>query len=1086
MTALPRKQDALARPSLGWGWAAALAAALGVLLATLPVALALQEERRKHFENELNIELRRAKEKVEAQIEDRILALVRMARRWERSPASKEEWEADATFYYQHFKSFQAIEWADPSQHIRWVIPLEGNGAVLGLDLGAEARRRESIRQAEERGEVVVSRTVELAQRGRGFLVLVPIARQGPSQGTLIGVFRIQDTLETILGQDFQSRFAMTVFDGDERIYHRELPGEPERGEWAQEGTFQVRNVEWRVRLQPAPSRMDPLWSMLPGAVLAAGGLVSVLVFIAVSLAFKDRWRARQFEALTRFQSAILDGTNYAIVSTHSSGIIRVFNKGAERLTGYRAEEVIGRVTPLIFHDPQELEARARQLSQELGQEVPPDQVFLAAQRLAGRGADGEWTYIRKDGSRVLIQLSLSAIRDAQGHISQFAGIAFDVSLRKQAELALVQAKEAAEEAARVKSDFLARMSHEIRTPLNGVIGMVDLTLGTPLSHQQRDFLETAQHSAHALLRLIDDLLHFSKLEARKLRLETLPFRLRDLLGETLKPLALRAHAKGLELLMAVPEDVPDALVGDPHRLRQVLLNLLENALKFTERGEVIVSVEREGHLSGQVRLRFSVTDTGIGIPEDKLAHVFEAFTQADEATTRKYGGTGLGLSICSQLVSLMGGRLQAESKVGRGSRFHFALALPLDGEPPARGLMANGERLSGLSVLVMVENASHRRILAELLRGWRMVPHEVSEPAAALAALEARHAAGSPIQLAILEVKLNERGGWDTARAMRADPRGASVPIILLLSTNESQVAGVPELEPCAWLLKPVSPSVLLETVQSLLSGGPRRLVSASQPGAGAPTRKPREVLVVEDNAVNQRIVTVLLERAGHHVFSVGTGLAAIEALRTRHYDVVLMDVQMPGMDGLEATRIIRSEEALRGGHVPIIALTAQDMKGDAQRCLDAGMDGYIAKPLKLATLLSALEELSVPGEARPPPRPSSGEPMDRERLLGHVGGDVQLMKEVVELFLAERPRLWAALDEAMARGDAREAARAAHKVKGALLNLTAEPAAAAARRLEEAAHQGHMEEAREALERLRLELVRLQGALEELSSEA
>lgn len=920
---------------------------MGVMIATLLLVHLLQQEKQKHFKSELDIELKRATEKVEAQMEERILALSRMARRWEvTGPLPREVWEDDVSLYYQHFKSFQAIEWADPSHHVRWIFPQRGNEAAEGVDLMSEPRRREALVRAEEGGAAEVSRTVELAQRGTGFLVFVPIVRQQRFEGTLIGVFRVQDTLETILGHDFRSRFAIKVFDGDQLIYQSQLPGVSEESGWTQEGSFRFRTVEWRVRLQPAPAWMDPLRSMLPEGVLAVGCLLSALVFVAVFLAHSARSRAQQLEELSSLHEAILDGTSFAIMSTSLDGIIRGFNKGAERMLGYSAEEVVGKVTPLAFHDAKELEERARKLSQALGREVTPDFEVLRPQ-VFGNGATSEWHLIRKDGSRVLIQLSIFPIRNAQGEITRFAGISFDITARKQAELGLVQAKEAAEEAARVKSDFLARMSHELRTPLSGIIGMVELTLKTALSPEQRDFLETAQDSARTLLRIINDILLFSQIEVKKLRLESTAFRLRELLQETLKPFELKAQEKRLELVMAVAQEVPEALVGDPLRLHQVLLNLLDNALKFTEAGQVRLTIEQEGQRPGRASLCFSVEDTGIGIPEHKRSLLFEAFTQADESISRRYGGTGLGLAIASQLVELMGGQLQVESRLGRGSRFHFTVEFPLASEAPA--------------------------------------------PAAV---------------------------------------------------TDSAQLAG--------------------------------RL----------PALTPREVLVVEDHTVNQRIVVNLLERAGHHVSVVDTGQAAIEALRVRRYDVVLMDVHMPGMDGLETTRIIRSEEASRGGRVPIIALTAQELEGDVQRFLQAGMDGYLPKPLEPSSLLRAIDARSSVAVGVAASLLSSEVVLDPARLLQQVGGDAALMKEVVELFLAELPMTWADLEAGLAHGDARQVAKASHKIKGALLNLTAGDAANAARRLEELGHQGRLAEAAQALERLRKELARLRGALEKLSA--
>lgn len=1000
---------------------------------------------------------------------------------------------------------------------VYYVEPYQGNEIALGFDVASHPTRLDALHAARDAGEMVATTRTTLVQGSRdqfGFLISLPVYRQGAPTATvdnrrenlvgfILGVFRIGDivnkSLTYLKPQNIDIQVVDTSAPPGKRLLHVHAPGAgpeaarlPEADETTyQHGlhavdTFTVAGRTWLVLCTPAPHFTHAVRNWQSWGALGVGLLFTVLATAYLSMHVD---RTAQIEHLVQQRTAELSTANQAlethmtermhveealrtseeylrtvvdsvldgIITIDARGMVLSFNLAAGKIFGYETADIIGKNVTTLMPEPYRSEHDGY-----LANYVRTGEAKIIG---IGREVVGQ----RKDGSTFPVDLAISEVHLDERRM--FVGITRDITERQEAAEALRQAKEAAEAATRAKSEFLANMSHEIRTPMNGVIGMVELLGNTALTSQQRDYLNMIVSSADTLLLLIDDILDFSKIEAGKLDLETIPFRLRDTVGDTLQTLAIRAADKGLELAYHIPPDVPDALIGDPVRLRQIIVNLVGNAIKFTEVGEVVVEVRSEPRPNTpdtQVCVSFAVRDTGIGIPVQQQQHIFQGFDQADSSTTRRYGGTGLGLAISSQLAAMMGGGMAVESAEGMGSTFTFTAVF----ETRKAGedmVPTSPESLQGLTVLVVDDNQTNRQILLEMLSNWGMQPTAVADGPAALAELEQAAQAQRAYPLVLLDVMMPEMDGFGLAARIRQHQALAGLRLLMLSSAGHADDhTRIRELGIARCLLKPVKQSDLFHAVTDALGMTTLQEVSTEPSAEARPEpHLSRHILLAEDGLINQKVAVDLLTQRGHTVVLAANGREALEAMASASFDLILMDVQMPEMDGFEATAAIRAQERVTGGHMPIIALTANAMTGDRERCLERGMDGYIAKPIRSADLYAAIEAVVTAGDrpqadergaavaptipAEPERHAEEPEPLlDWGRALAFLDGNERLLRDMAALFIAECPQLMANIQQAMLQQDTVVLRRAAHTLKGAADAFAAKPAVAAASRLE------------------------------------
>jgi PAS domain S-box-containing protein len=795
-----------------------------------------------------------------------------------------------------------------------------------------------------------------------------------------------------------------------------------------------------------------------------------------------DRKRAQ--EALHESEEQIrllMDSTAEAIYGIDQNGIITFANAAVLRLLGYeKGESLLGKSAHRVMHH-----------SYPDGRPFPAEECQIMNSRLRGIDVhlDGE-VFWRADGTSFSVEYWAYPIRKESEIVG--AVVTFlDITERMRVQAALVEAKQAAEAGSQAKSEFLANMSHEIRTPMNGIIGMTVLALETDLTAEQREYLSLVKSSADSLLHVINDILDFSKIEAGKLELEKIEFEIRDLFRDTLKTMAQRTDNKALEICARISPKVPMTLVGDPTRLRQLVVNLVGNAIKFTEQGNIVLNADLESSKDHEVTLHISVADTGMGIPKEKQKLIFDSFAQVDGSTTRRFGGTGLGLTISRQLVELMGGRIWVESEVGKGSTFQFTCNFLKGNKVASDQEEIAGRALPGMNVLVADSNEVNREIFSEMLKNWGMNATRAESGRAALDLLESAQKEGRPFRLAILDTGMPDVDGFEVLQQMQSNPAlGCEVIMLVSLKRHVADAERCRTLGVKYSLTKPIGQSELLDTILSAVTQkvAEEQVVSASASELEKPTSHPLNILLSEDNAVNQKLAIRLLERAGHHVTLAKTGKEAVSAWENSgetDFDLLLMDIQMPEMDGMEATAEIRSREKKSGKHVPILAMTAHAMRGDRERCLANGMDGYISKPIHPVDLFAEMERCLGLQKGNSPMMEKSQETselIDRVSLLERVEGDHELLNEMIQIFKEEAPALLNAMREALQSGDTVVLERSAHSLKGVVGNLSSKTTANAALKLEQDAKNSDMESAKLSLAEVERVMKLLLPALSDL----
>ncbi len=786
--------------------------------------------------------------------------------------------------------------------------------------------------------------------------------------------------------------------------------------------------------------------------------------------------------------SELLDNSNDAVIELSLDGTILGWNLGAKRIYGHEAANIVGNHISVILPPDRQLEFDRCIAMLKAGREIPP---FDTIRR-------------RADGTDVPVSITASPVRAKDARLKGYVSIARDISDRVRAAETLRDALEEAERASRTKSEFLANVSHELRTPMNAIIGMTELALDEELSSELRDYLETTRESADLLLTIVNDVLDISKLESGKFVLDEVNFSLRELIDETLRSISSRAYRKGLEIACRIDNKVPDVLHGDPLRLRQILTNLVGNAIKFTDEGEIVVEVKVGGSSGRSCVLNFCVSDTGIGISQEDQQRIFAPFTQADASSTRRFAGTGLGLAIATHLINCFRGQFWVESELGTGSQFYFTARFALaDQFADDQGTKyPSVERLRNLPVLIADDNETNREIIARLLADWQMTPIVTADARTALEKIEASLASGDLIPLAVVDAIMPEHDGFQLVEEIKARTKAGTKTVLMLSAADRLAFKErCEELDFDGTLEKPISQSNLFDAIVTAMGVATIDPMRASDLKPNRPLERALNVLLVEDTPANRKVVERVLDKRGHNVVSASNGREAVDQFRQHSYDVILMDVQMPSMDGLQATEAIRAceEEHESADRIPIIAMTAHAMVGDRHRCLAAGMDDYISKPINIRRLIEIVESYGQKlhhGESRSEQamngkkKPSASTPtfhanevagmIDLDRALRRLDGDRGLLVDLIGFFLEDYPALVARMEESLATNDASSLERAAHGMKGLVANFDAMVAGEIAQQIELAAKQREWDGVSDLVAELKLAVNELAASLE------
>lgn len=999
---------------------------------------------------------------------------------------------------FPDFRVWPAGERAEYTS-ILFLEPFTGrNLRAFGFDMLTESVRRAALTQARDSGLPTLSGKVRLVQETNsdvqtGALLYLPIYRKGMPlatpverrealEGFVYSPFRMNDFMTGTLGTE-TAEIALQIFDGDRAdesalMYSSGSLSAEQQAEYpnplTRQTTISLAEHQWTLKITTLPAFETSIDRQKSIVVLVGGSLISLLLFFVVrnltTLREDAKTLAEQLtvaftESEIRFGTLVNAASEFAIIATDVSGTIKIFNTGAEQMLGYRDVDLVNRQTPSVLHVREEVEARGAALSRLLGHPVTGFEVFVAMARL-GRAETREWTYVRQDGSRLPVQLTVTAMRDSAGEVMGFLGIGKNISHEKEAAQLLLDAMERAEDASRAKSDFVASMSHEIRTPMNAVLGISKLLSNTHLSAEQSKYLQMLRGAGESLLAILNDVLDFSKLEAGHLAIAPAPFRLDDVLSALATVMSVNAADKDLELVIGVEPDVPDALIGDAQRLQQVLVNLIGNAIKFTEQGEVALLVQRVSADAQTASLCLRVRDTGIGITPEQQARLFAPFTQADSSIARRFGGTGLGLAISKRLVSLMGGTISLDSTIGAGSEFQVVLPLA---RQPGQASEDNARSRGRLRILVVDDNPTSLDYLCKTITSWQWQVDGVASGKQALERVRQLALRDEFYDAVVADWQMPGMDGLRTLQEIRAALPMRRLPgVVMVNAFNHGTLMQSPAATDIdAVLIKPVTSSSLFDSLHEVQAARMDLNIPPHSDKVHSAADKPLQgvrLLLVEDNSLNQFVAKGMLEHAGASVEIVDNGQQAVDRLRAdpQRYQLVLMDVHMPVMDGFSATRVIRHDLQLK---LPILAISAGVLNYEREQCAAAGMDGFLAKPIDgeqmLATIRQHLPPLiqtanaqaSAPEPAAPTLMVENLAVFDVGPLLG-LGNDdpayldslIAQVKRTVANGLApvtDAHRAWQ-------EGRHKDAARLFHTLRGSLGTLGAKPFAATALQIE------------------------------------
>lgn len=963
------------------------------------------------------------------------------------------------------------IRQLQPHQHslfvIQYIEPEARNSEAVGLDIGSEPMRRKAALDAALNNDIRLTAPITLVQANQktqqGFLILMPVYLSSapaaePEQrlrqlyGWSYAPILIDEVLSTVSGLRDDVMLRITDSTEHQQLTFFQYGQAPEQHlVYQQQQELNLFGRQWQLALTPTAGFITAL--QLPSdrslfrEILGMTALLTLIVFLAQLLLLRRRQLAKHKIELARIeekllkqanaeleqqvalrtaeisrvstlQRSILKGAGYAIIATDTQGIITAFNPAAERLLGYQASEVLAIKSPGIFHLADEVAERAALLSNELGRVVPAGfDTFVAKARL-GLQDINRWTYVTKTGEQVQVRLNVSALMDEHGNLTGFLGIAFDLTEQLKRETELAQAKEQAEIASKAKSDFLANMSHEIRTPMNAILGLLQLVANTHLDKRQSDYIDRTQRAAKSLLALLNDILDFSKVEAGKLELDPHPFSLPTLMQDIGIILSSGSSDKELEVLFHIAADVPQHIIGDSLRFKQVLLNLAGNAIKFTESGEVIISIAAKPAEGNMLTLHCAVSDTGIGMTAEQQQAIFSGFHQAESSISRRYGGTGLGLAISKRLVSLMGGSISVQSEPGHGSTFEFDILVKRAEEGDITQHPALTMLPSALKVLIVDDNDNARLILQEMAESFGWQADTARDAQQALPLLDQAYVSGQPYAILFVDWRMPGMNGLEFAHHLKQTNQAQTPPLVVMITAYGREVLTKHSVSYQqlldGFLMKPVTHDMMLNTVQTILSGD-SVLPAHNQTQSNTKPLTGLTLLLVEDNLTNQLVATELLQDQGATIDVAGSGPQALTMLQEQpgRYDLILMDIQMPEMDGYQVTRLIRQQ--LQLADLPIVAMTANALPTDKAACFAAGMQDHIAKPFSVAEVVQkTLHYCGVQQSNDLPQRPSASfdsatmafcqqHQIDLEPACARLGSSTDLYLKVLQQFIKD-----------------------------------------------------------------------------------